>query len=522
MSLPAFISRAGDAALPLFESAGRADFIARLEQTTLELRAPDTADKAATDGYLLAVNLAARLYPRLVLHAPDELRADADCLAEAINPEIEVASGGATVLLDFGWGAEPAAGVVRVSAWEWNAELDRLSPPPANPASSLAAMAGACLGMAAVFRYVFAAELGNRGRTGPEPAGFNLVTLGDPDEVELPLDPVVELGVVHLAGCGAIGQACALALAAMRTRGRLLAVDHEQAVLTNAQRYLVMQAGDIGRAKPDLIKRAFAGHPVKVERVCARWGVDPRARLDVDCVLCALDTLPDRIGVQAGLPGRAYNAWTKPGDLGFSRHERFGTDECLACLCWPPGKRPDRFELIAEALCEYPLRVSHYLRLGRAVGEPLTAEEASGETLRYPRPPEADRWTERSLLEDVLERRAMADGADPGAWAARTLDELYRDGICGGELLERDDLPDQEMAVPLAHQSALAGAMLATQLVVAHVPALRAARSERIEGRLDLGRGGQQTIWRPTGRHPSCVCQDESFVTRWQARWTEE
>ena len=47
-----------------------------------------------------------------------------------------------------------------------------------------------------------------------------------------------------------------------------------------------------------------------------------------------------RIGIQAGLPLRIYNAFTGPLDLGWSRHERFGDEPCLACLYWPTGTFP--------------------------------------------------------------------------------------------------------------------------------------------------------------------------------------
>ena len=51
--------------------------------------------------------------------------------------------------------------------------------------------------------------------------------------------------------------------------------------------------------------------------------------------LVALDSPEARIAVQASLPGPLYNAWTHPADVGWSRHERFGEDPCLACLYWP-------------------------------------------------------------------------------------------------------------------------------------------------------------------------------------------
>lgn len=520
MSLPAFIARAGDAALPLLEGAGHEEFIARLDATTLELRAgAAVAEPGKRIGFLLAVNLAARLYPSLIIEAPGPLAEEARALALAINPNCELATDGATVTLVFADAAAPAAALVVVDAAGWNAFIDQVAEP--GPASAAAAMAAASIGMAAVFRNVFAEELAGRARIAAEPGGFNLLTLGEPIQLDVPISPTVTLGDVHLAGCGAIGQAAALTLANHSVSGTLFAVDHERTELSNAQRYLLMLAIDEDVRKPDLIRRIFHGTGIEVVSVPGRWAEDERARLAVDCVLTALDTLTDRIGVQAGLPRVIYNAWTQPGDLGWTRHERFGTEECLACLCWPPGQRRDRHLLIADALGQHPLRISKYLLFGRAVGDPLTIAEAAEGSLRHPRPPEADDWSHRSLLDDVLAIRQLAAGGEPADWAGRTVDDLYHQGICAGALLRRGDISDREMAVPLAHQSALAGVMLAAQLLVARVPELREHRSSRIEGRFDVMRPLPQRIWRPTARRRECICADDDFVARYNELWSE-
>ncbi len=69
----------------------------------------------------------------------------------------------------------------------------------------------------------------------------------------------------------------------------------------------------------------------------------------------------------------------------------------------------------------------------------------------------------------------------------------------------------QEVVVPLAHQSALAGILLATQFIVATVEELRAARPEAIEARLDVLAGLPQVMARPRARNPGCFCGDSVF-----------
>lgn len=515
MSLAPFIERAGDAAVPLLVGAGRELFLRRLNETVVGLVcALTTADAPKREGYFLAVNLAARLYPRLALDAPADVREEAEELARAINPAVELIGemSEATVSLHFG-GPPPAHGVL-VDALGWHALVDRDDISP-GPAAAPAALAAATLGAAELFRMVFAPELGSKGRTGPRPGAFNLVTLEPWSDCDLPLTDLIDIGAAHLAGCGAVGEAAAQTLAVHPTKGTLYAVDDEPTELSNAQRYVAMLDSDIGASKPALITRTLKDSAVNVVEVDARWGEHADASPGVETVLTALDTLAGRIEVQAGLPRVIYNAWTQPGDLGWSRHERFGEDQCLACLCWPRGKRPDRYRLIAEALGQHPLRVSTYLGTKQPVGQPLIQVQG---TLRHQVPAEAEQWTQRSLLDDVLAARDLAPGADATAWAGRTLEELYREGVCGGGLLRPEGIGDRELTVPLAHQSALAGVMLATQVLVANHEQLRIARPDATEARFDVTAGCDQVLPRPAIRRDDCICGDADYRAAYRAR----
>ena len=71
-------------------------------------------------------------------------------------------------------------------------------------------MAAAALGMGELFRALFADRL-PQGRTDPAPFAISLLTLDKPSEAP-PVPLEVELGTVHLAGCGAVGQAFVAAL----------------------------------------------------------------------------------------------------------------------------------------------------------------------------------------------------------------------------------------------------------------------------------------------------------------------
>jgi len=213
-------------------------------------------------------------------------------------------------------------------------------------------LAAAAIGMAEVFRCVFAEELGERGRRAHQPGGFDLLTSRPADAAtSVPADStgtapgeLVNIGDVHLIGAGAIGQAAAYALAHVNVAGRIYVVDPETVTLSNLQRYLLTDAGSVGAVKVNLVRDALthqvpvvhnltADNPsdsvLEVHPIQGRWGDRP-THLRVDQVLVALDTARDRILVAGTLPHHAYNAWTQVADLGWSRHEQFGDQPCLA------------------------------------------------------------------------------------------------------------------------------------------------------------------------------------------------
>jgi hypothetical protein len=92
--------------------------------------------------------------------------------------------------------------------------------------------------------------------------------------------------------------------------------------------------------------------------------------------------------------------------------------------------------------------------------------------------------------------------------------------VCAGMLIERGgDRRVADVSVPLAHQSALAGILLATWLVVDRVPALRALRPSATQARYDVLRGGVQVWPRSRGREERCLCCDPDFRSAYTQRW---
>lgn len=505
MTAPRFISRVADAVGPLIGLRGDA-LVARLD-VTVGLRAGRDAEVPAC-GFEFAANLLARLYPRIVVDGPPGLRTLAAERIRAINPRCELLPADASAEVWLRWASEPDDEAVTVWASGANVALDAELGDFGDPEPSAALIAGA-LGVGEVFRQVFAPELGPRGRRTGTPFTFNVVTLASPCALPTPLT-AIDLGRVALVGAGAIGQAATLTLAETRARGRIVVIDPESVELSNLQRYVLSSDQDVGGRKTKLAITKLRAAGMVTNGVDRQWDVS-MADGTFDAVLVALDSERDRVGVAASLPGAIYNAWTQERDLGWSRHEQFGSKACLACLHWPTQPRPHQHETIAAELGQHPLRVLAYLVARLPAGVPLPADRIPVTPL-IPAPPEVNEWTQRSILDDVA-TAAQADADQLAPWRERPLHEFHQEAICAGALLDLDLAADQPPAlVPLAHQSAIAGIMLATQALVGREPELRELRPSAIEGRLNVLDRLPQVMPRPRDRTRGCICSDTDFL----------
>src|SRR5437879_2829612 len=95
MSLPRFLSRVVDAAVPALGGLDRGAVEAKLDGTSVGL-VTGAVDDAGRAGFLLAANLVARLYPRVVVVAPDDVATAATGEITLINPLADVTTERAT------------------------------------------------------------------------------------------------------------------------------------------------------------------------------------------------------------------------------------------------------------------------------------------------------------------------------------------------------------------------------------------------------------------------------------------
>jgi len=126
------------------------------------------------------------------------------------------------------------------------------------------------------------------------------------------------------------------------------------------------------------------------------------------------------------------------------------------------------------------------------------------------------------MLEEVAERLEVPlEVLTP--FESRPLRELYTEGICAGAVvpLSRLNAPTQDVHVPIAHQSALAGVLLAARFV-AHAVGRVPEHAEVT--RIDMLRALPLLIARlaqPVAKDSRalCICQDAVYMDAYALKY---
>jgi hypothetical protein len=510
MPVANFFDKAALAAHEVLQDFSSDRFAATLDAVNIRLVFDDAVAESPEGTILLEllVNLLARLFPRLALD-PDgnvaiRLAERLDRSARAINPAISMVQGAGvidSVVVAVGARTLRCAGpVLYAGADGWVAHISTRGPAPLGGSRNpFGAAAAACLAAANVFRAVFEAQLPCADLD--RDLALSLIDL-DPTAVN-PRNPdiaVPDLQSAALAGVGAIGNAFCWVLARVPgIRGQLDLVDPEQVSLSNLQRYVLMNQvhAERGAFKVDVAADYFAPTGIDARPHRLSWGGYMRQRQDwmLDRVAVALDSADARRAVQAALPRRVFNAWTQPEDVGVSRHG-FGDDHaCLCCLYFPAGAQPNDDQVVARAI-GLP-GAEREVRLALMDGGPI-----------------GNAWTERIAKAVGVAPEALARFAD------LPLRAFYQEAVCGGVILALGGTSVRVRAqAPMAFQSAFAGVLLASELVV-DATGLR-PHTAQTTSTFDL--------LRPIGKHPSqwrakqpdgrCICQDPLFVRRYREKY---
>lgn len=503
MALANFFDRAAMAASQVLAGFDQAAFSAKLDRHVIGIavdgNAAGTSEGRATLD--MCVRLVSRLYPRISLLPQGSGAApaaeEAIALARSINPAIDVEGPEETTVCIAIGTTTPQVGcpTIFVGSNGWTARLSQ-SAPVGSGGSDLpfGAGAAACFAVANVFRLVFRDQL--PGGALDQDLALSLLTFARPGEVEPKVPEVVDMGRSHLVGVGAIGNGAVWALSRHKgLTGTLHLVDGEEVDLPNLQRYVLAGQSDVGSSKSDRAAALFLTPGLSVVPHRCKWAeyVAERGDWHFDAVAVALDTGADRITMQAALPRWIVNAWTQDIDLGVSRH-RFGDGRaCLACLYMPTGEVKSEHERLADELqmSESAQEIKRMLQ----VSTPLDAGfiHRVGAAMSIP-------------AEELMQ------------FVGRPLREFHQAAICGGLAFTLTGGAQAVRAVvPMSFQSAMAGIMLAAELVK-HAAGLPdpIANTTRINLLRPLGSMLHDPI--APDRSGRCICADPDFkaVYEWK------
>ena len=435
----------------------------------------------------LATNLIARLYPRICISGAASHAAKLKRLALRINPKIEFEadSPGFTSICI---GSAQLADAIFPTSRGWVARLDHAPAQPSGQENPYGAGAAAALACSELFRRVFL-------KTGPErDFGLSLLDLGSKTGSERPLNSS-NLGNVVFAGVGAIGNAALWALSRdTHLRGHLWLVDGESLTLLNLQRYVLGTVADVSRSKVRLAKMALRRTRLAIEecQTSLERFAELRNGIDVPTICISVDNVETRRVAQALLPRLIVNGWTGDRALGASWHVLSRDAACLACLYQPRGQGPSATEQAARALG-------------------LSFERA---TLLW--------VTHQPMTDEDLNTIAQHLGVGVTTlepWRAKSMGDLYTDVVCGAVALDVMGVGRVE-TIPLAHQSALAGILMAAELVKRTNPKLAAlSQTEPLISWDDVLRP-PPTIWtKPRPREKGCICGDQDYQAVFRRKW---
>jgi Transposase len=133
-------------------------------------------------------------------------------------------------------------------------------------------------------------------------------------------------------------------------------------------------------------------------------------------------------------------------------------------------------------------------------------------------------WLNRLTLDHRADQlvgdRLSIDPPLTAVFVGRPIQALYVEGLCGGGLIPLGGVgtPRAKVHVPLAHQSALAGVLLAAALVRSRMTGGDPmTQVTRMDVRTRLGTHLRQPV---AARSTGCVCRDLDYTDRYQTKWT--
>lgn len=465
----------------------------------------------------LSVRLLSRLYPFfsiIDLSSQNELKvSELKKLAKSINSCIEITTNTneLNVLIVAGHTKKKVENngvTLYFGSDNWNAKFSQSKPQKFNISNNpFGCGIASCIAVSNVFRLVFKDFLSEKGLD--ENLVFSTINYSTSDTEYNPDLDEVKLKDVVLVGIGAIGNGSIWALSNLpNIKGNFDLVDNEEVSLSNLQRYIMFSEKDVNQIKVDLAVKEFEKINIKVTPHKTTWAgyLKERNNWNIETVAVAIDNKKDRIGIQSSLPRKIFNSYTEANLLGVARHTDFATSACLACGYIPSQKEKNYINEVADN-CNIPNlsnAVKDYINLNLDVDVISAPQNTS------------------SLL-DIIAHANNIERSKLLQFHGKKVSEFYSEFICGGISLSLSDKENKAVNVdaPLAFQSAMAGILLAAEIVI-DANDLRKKPIKHQSHFYPLNPIGPNNPFNHqlsrdnTGR---CLCMDEDFQKQYYNKW---
>lgn len=471
-----------------------------LHNTKICLSLPDNPSPNEWIAAKTEINLLVRLYSKIYLHGKSELINELKLIAYKIRPDLTLCVASPIDHFDFllSIGNEGGQDIRanHVICFDSDGWLVRLTRGQShfnrgyfyNP---LAASAAACFAANELFKTLFSPYLNVTLANQFTLSLLDYSVNSDIKDNENLLD--ANIGEVWLAGAGAVGNGFLYGLSLLNgLKGTINIVDNREITTSNLQRYILLDDSDIEKSKATTAAKSFSENPnVNVKPIektiqdCFEEEVEDRK---IDTLICAVDTIETRKQLQTLLPRLILNGWTRMDEFAVTRHEFDSKYRCLSCLYDKvPKKEKNEMDNIAE-------------QTGFSKDEVLTLIRGNvGLSVEH---------IERiaKYRDDTLENLT--------SWIGRPLQSFYHEAICGGISIATNT---GEETVPLAHISALAGILLANELI--KEKNYNAAIKHKVQ--FHMTNVPNKYLLQPELKSldSNCICTDDDFLSFYKYKW---
>lgn len=456
----------------------------------------------------LLLRITSRFYPKLKISANYEKAMERirmlKNLATSINSNIEFATAEAkaTIVLSLSKFKfdDNSLPIIYVGSDGWIAKISTEKPQTfSSSPNPFGASIAACIACSNVFRFVFARQLQL-----PLDENINFSVFDFARSVVTKNSPLpdVVLHDVNLVGVGAIGSACVWTLAKAKTiSGEITLIDHDRIEESNLQRYILFEEKHETYFKVDIAAQFLETEALKVKAVNKKWSEFVDAHHNGNCksrlVAVSIDNKEGRIHLQSSLPKKIINAYTDESRFGISRHNDFTLNTCLSCLYVPTQATKGRLEIMVEE---------------------LNMKGFESLVYQYTKP---QKLLDENFLK-VFSERNQLNIADLEGYKQKSLGDFYIEMVCGYQMINmgsHDAGRGKEIEAPLSFQSAMAGIMLAAEIVL---ESLHATRSREVSE--------WQVLENVNGDNPShynyiknmskiCLCGDDDYKHAYRRKW---